>query len=124
MRAASYGTSVSYAVYLDTERYAWSSSVVAECVLPYGPTFKERYVHVRRDAWDQFDEQDKENTIWHELGHCSLGREHDETLYKDGPWRGCPASLMYPYVDVIRYCQGLHGEPYTDYLRKELFTHG
>ena len=79
----------------------------------------------------------KKELVYHELGHCLLGKNHSEKTLSDGfvgtverfafniGWwtpKGylkdkCPASLMHPYM-VGPYCFGKH----YDYYIAEFFT--
>jgi hypothetical protein len=54
-----------------------------------------RQITIDKEYWDNtyVTEEMKISLIFHELGHCDLNRQHDETLRSDG-W---PTSLMYPY---------------------------
>lgn len=63
------------------------------------------------------DDLEREQLMFHELGHCVLNRGHDETLTDLGPYHDVPTSLMYPvafaYYD---YYSGFH-----DHYMRELF---
>ncbi len=39
---------------------------------------------VNEDLWDTFDAPYQESILFHELGHCLLGRDHDDTLIDEG----------------------------------------
>jgi hypothetical protein len=55
-------------------------------------------VRVSTTFWTTFPEM-REALIWHELGHCVLGREHDPRLstgFIDGRLIVVPESVMYP----------------------------
>jgi len=74
-------------------------------------------VQVKESIWTGYDREDREALIFHELGHCLLGRQHvADTLVEkpDGYW--APRSLM------VRNC--VRGQMYqiyrSDYVR-ELF---
>lgn len=43
----------------------------------------EREILIRESAWNTFSDRKKEILIFHELGHCALNREHDNTLRND-----------------------------------------
>ncbi len=73
----------------------------------------ERQIEIDYDYWTySFDENDKLETIIHELGHCDLNRGHESAMVD-----GAPVSLMYPYVfsllteDISRYMKELF-DPY------------
>jgi hypothetical protein len=44
--------------------------------------------------WSVASDAQKENLVFHELGHCLLSRVHVTTLNADGT----PASMMFPYT--------------------------
>ena len=72
----------------------------------------ERVV-VDRNLWKEMDETHREVLIFHELGHCVLGRYHID--YVDGV---CPASIMHPLLPVAARCY----ERNRPYYIQELFT--
>lgn len=51
--------------------------------------------------WSMATPFEKEELLYHELGHCELGRRHN--AYKDRQ-TGCPLSIMYPTVFGLEYC--------------------
>ena len=68
-------------------------------------------ISVNRAKWDKLDEERKEALVFHELGHCSLDKHHDDSL-EDGE----PVSIMHPKL--------LKSEVYKknkDKYMKELF---
>lgn len=66
---------------------------------------------IQREFWDQATPQEKENLIFHELGHCVLDRDHTQTFLPDGR----PESLMYDYLLDSGMYQ-LHRAYYLDEL--------
>lgn len=63
--------------------------------------------------WEDATELEKEQLIFHELGHCVLGREHNDKEDENGD----PISIMHPYtMDDHTYKR--HREQYI----KDLFT--
>jgi hypothetical protein len=50
-------------------------------------------ISILEPAWVGMPEIEREVEIWHELGHCVLGRYHDETVYGQHP-----KSIMYPNI--------------------------
>lgn len=83
-----------------------------------------REVIVSRAHWNTLPKVKREILIFHELGHCVLGREHVET--RDA--LGAPISIMYPSIpnslafsyalDPERFCIELFGPTWT--LREKL----
>ncbi|NBO09551.1 MAG: hypothetical protein EBV30_09465 [Actinobacteria bacterium] len=53
-----------------------------------------RRVSVDPVYWKFATEDERLGLMYHELGHCLLGRDHTEALLPDGR----PASLMHPYL--------------------------
>lgn len=72
-------------------------------------------VLVSAKVWDSLDEVGRKALLFHEWGHCILRREHAENYL---PNSFCPASLMYPYLEPLKYCYSVHRESYN----RELFT--
>jgi hypothetical protein len=59
-----------------------------------------RRVVVKRAWWDKLDETARTSLLYHEFGHCSLGRKHnDKTVYYGKGDQGetimMPVSIMY-----------------------------
>ena len=56
----------------------------------------KRKVQILKSWWDENTQYEiRENLVYHELGHCSFNRDHDDkimTTYR--VFYGCPASLM------------------------------
>jgi hypothetical protein len=74
-------------------------------------------IYVSREEWDLLDESGKKILIYHELGHCVLGRLHEVHTYeKEQAY--CPTSIMFPYLDPTVKCY----EVYEDLYIEELFT--
>jgi len=72
---------------------------------------------ISRQYWEASSDLDREQLIFHELGHCVLGRDHNDeiTVLEDG--ETVPLSLMNTYV--------IEEEHYTRYREeyiRELFT--
>lgn len=67
------------------------ANVVGECI--YWNTYRE--VKISSYYWQYLDNEGRYSVIFHELGHCVLGRGHDTATM---PLTGRPDSFMYPYV--------------------------
>ena len=70
------------------------------------------YIKIDRDYWNKASQYKRINLIFHELGHCVLGRDHVE-------WKTpneCPPSFMHNSI-VSNYCLKKY---YKNYL-KEMF---
>lgn len=56
-----------------------------------------RSVKFDYNAWDRFSDDQREELVFHELGHCELLREHnDAKIELNGEI--VPESIMYPYL--------------------------
>ena len=76
--------------------------------------WKERSVLIDKEFWDSSSESEKEELIYHELGHCAMNLDHDSELIKDG---GCPKSIMYP--EMLGSCYPLFLDTYKKELRSK-----
>lgn len=63
--------------------------------------------------WREMDSNKRRILIFHELGHCTLKREH-VTDYRDD--LSCPKSIMYPYMESLVDCFLKHKEEYINEL--------
>ena len=75
-------------------------------------------IEIERRDWNQLSFNNKEGLIFHELGHCELGRGHINNLLANGEWRsrmrGSPFSPGEP-SPVINY-SGRRRAYYVDEL--------
>ena len=60
------------------------------CVIANGQT---PTITIKASAWALLTEPERESLIFHELGHCILGRAHNNNVNGSGD----PVSLMNPY---------------------------
>jgi hypothetical protein len=58
-------------------------------------------ITIDKKAWDRFSKTQKEQLMFHELGHCALGRLHTEETISFMPGWDIGASLMHPYLDAV-----------------------
>lgn len=76
-----------------------------------------REIKIYRGFWNGANDYQRENALFHELGHCALNRKHDEeTIY----WKAglyVPKSFMWPGVFFNNEL-----EPLTSYYENELFN--
>jgi hypothetical protein len=76
------------------------------------------YIVVDKGYWSKYNVYGRETMVLHELGHCVLNRDHDETLFDDkkNGYINIPASIMFP--------KNIGEQPYyelnRDYYLKEL----
>lgn len=51
----------------------------------------KREITIRETAWNLMSEYSRKHLIYHELGHCALNLEHDDTMYG-----GFKLNIMHP----------------------------
>lgn len=75
-------------------------------------------ITIVEEKWKQMDSETQESLIFHELGHCALGRPHEEgNLRLETHGSTSPQSLMnHILVDGKTYASR------RDYYQEELFT--
>lgn len=54
-------------------------------------------IFIKKSWWESTDETQREVMIFHELGHCRLGRDHDDELRAKGS-HTYKLSIMYPVI--------------------------
>lgn len=67
-------------------------------------------IEIDPDYWQITSETKKEVLLFHELGHCVLGRDHDEQRV----YYTVPKSIMYPYLFDFAF------QKYRSYYVEEL----
>jgi len=80
---------------------------------------RKNYIIVDPEMFETLSDSEKEETIYHELGHCMMNKKHDETVYKRTQYPQLPVaslykSIMYPYVFGTFYSR------YKNYYVNEL----
>jgi hypothetical protein len=83
--------------------------VIGRCY--YSDIYRE--IELDKDIWPGLDYLQREQLIFHELGHCTLDIDHDNTSLEGG----CPASIMY-YKLMPQICY----KKYREYYIEELCT--
>jgi hypothetical protein len=68
-----------------------------------------KFIVIDKKAWVGFDKYQKEVLIFHELLHCALNKEHDNSGEEDY----CPNSIMYWRV-LPSYCYKTYRKEYLD----------
>jgi hypothetical protein len=53
-------------------------------------------VVVDKEYWGRLSDDERKLLIFHELGHCVLGRKHVPTFHSDENYVFTPDSIMYP----------------------------
>lgn len=69
---------------------------------------------ILKSYWESIDDLQREQLMYHELGHCILDRNHDSRTIN-----GCAFSIMHPYM-ISENCY----EPARDVYVGELFNEG
>lgn len=74
-----------------------SSEYCGQCERPKNDRKGQRIVRLNssRECWDTEPSQNKEALVFHELGHCLLGRNHKDDLFPSG----APKSIMTTILD-------------------------
>lgn len=85
--------------------------IVGVCIT-YTNGYKE--IQIDSDSWVEYDENYREELIFHELGHCVLGRDHDNSIIEG--YR-VPKSIMYPYI--FGYAYNKYKVYYLEELKNE-----
>ncbi len=55
-----------------------------------GKRVQYKEIQIDLTKWLRFSEKQRETLIFHELGHCHLNRDHNNTVFNDD----CPRSIM------------------------------
>ena len=76
----------------------------------------KREIRVDPTFWAEIEDHVKEELLYHELGHCAMYLDHDETMSDNY----CPLSVMYPYV--LDRCYFLYINDYKDDLKSRIGT--
>jgi len=84
----------------------------------YGKTARLT-ITIDRKFWERADKTYKEIVMFHELGHCALGRKHNDETTPIGPFIDIGNSIMNSYVDMVP--GGFYLDNRDEYLR-ELFS--
>lgn len=58
------------------------------------PDQEQPAIFIKKSFFKNLDYDQQEQLMWHELGHCLLGKEHDASHLNNG----YPTSIMYPVV--------------------------
>jgi len=72
-------------------------------------------ITIDADKWATYSESARTLLVWHELGHCILGRAHNNTIGSNN-W---PVSVMYWDAVTSEYNFETNQQPFID----ELFEH-
>ena len=80
----------------------------------------EKDIIVKKEVWNMLSKEQKQELIFHELGHCELNLEHisNYTYNVNNPYI-CPISIMNPQVFndySISYCYNANINYYTNKL--------
>lgn len=86
-----------------------NSSVMGTCYYTFigGVRFNQRIV-INSHFWSGLNPDQKTLLLFHELSHCSLGQDHDESIFAE---TGCPRDNMHPY-NIPRQCIQIYGVQY------------
>lgn len=106
-------TPVEFANELEFQREGAEENTIGLCV--YNEIGINRVI-ILRSFWEAAEDTARWVVVFHELGHCELGREHRDIMESDG----CPVSLMRWEISSTTRCIE-SGERTTDDYERELF---
>lgn len=72
-----------------------------------------REVNVDRKSWDSFSSEQREQLIFHELGHCVLNKGHDNSILD----AFCPKSIMRSYMFNLNEIDDCYKPNYDHYIQ-------
>lgn len=87
--------------------------VLGEC--ESGLNSQNNKITIDSAYWAKASNNQKQQLVYHELGHCALGLGHVTTFKADR----CPDSIMYPYAFGDSYCYSNE----RNYYFQELESH-
>ena len=73
-------------------------------------------IRISTDFWQEADELAKEVLIFHELGHCELGRIHDNQIFSTMDWKSIMRGFPLPQKDPAVNFTGIRKSYYLDEL--------
>ncbi|CAB4125651.1 hypothetical protein UFOVP53_191 [uncultured Caudovirales phage] len=84
-------------------------------------TTGEKAIEIDEVEWGYLSDKQQEQLIFHELGHCKLGLEHNDNYRYDATgYRLCPSSIMNPSVFSDYSIDNCYIPEFSQYT-KELF---
>ena len=96
-----------------------SSAKLEETILGVCYTYSDGYrqIKINTEYWPSLSEPARDQLIKHELGHCILGRPHDNTMiHFDDVKNEVPKSIMYMYGFGDSSFYSKHLDHYNDEL--------
>jgi hypothetical protein len=101
-----------------------SAEDAGECFRPAADNYTgHRYVTINPAYWATATEAQRTQTVFHELGHCLLNREHTSalmTLTRNDERVGVPVSIMFP--DILGTDDGWEWDTLSAVWIDELFA--
>jgi len=71
-------------------RTSWTDRTVGYCARNRAGRM---VIKIHSKSWKKMDEYQREELVFHEMGHCLIPREHCKAVTKDGP-----VSIMFPHI--------------------------
>jgi hypothetical protein len=107
---------------VQTSHIATEFTILKDDVVGYCWWFDDgsRKIEIDSNFWIKASDDEKEDLVWHELGHCALNLKHDSNLIDIGNYNQIPKSIMNPYV----FGQMPYYSDYKIYYFDELKTKG
>lgn len=93
-------------------RDTWDSVTSEDMVGWCKPFIFPMEIMIQSSFWVDATDLEREEIVFHELGHCVLSLQHDETMESYGP-----ITIMYPYT----LGESIY-KPKREHYIKELFT--
>jgi hypothetical protein len=90
-----------------------TDSVVADCQVTKTPLTLTRVIRIDPEQWERASTSQRLQLLFHELGHCVRGLDHDDDKREDG----FPASIMQSYM-FSRLEADYFAEHLEDYLQQ------
>lgn len=84
--------------------YYEESKILGTC----SSTMDHKVISINMKYWPNLGEKSRLSLIYHEFGHCTLGRDHRDDMLSDG----CPLSMMNTYAPAA-ICLDRHWDDYT-----------
>lgn len=108
-----YKVDVKYVAGWFADTNSHSENAVGIC---YSYTDGSRRIEIDPDYWANSSDDGKEQLMFHELGHCALNLDHNETTIDLKNYGIIPASIMWPYT----FGENWYYAELKDYYLKEL----
>ena len=76
---------------------------LGRCTIYTGHDKDYREIRLNSNVWNTMSDMDKEQLIYHELGHCVLGRQHDDSTIDGYTPKTIMATNHFPEYRYVQY---------------------